>query len=92
MKQIIWISLIVIVLILGLVIGYSFNSSSTQTQKNLKSFNINIDNNAVYVSTSDCSQEYENKYGYKFGDCEIDSVHVGERFIDRVDCSCWQES
>ena len=89
MKQIIWISLIVITLILGLVIGYTLNSSPTPIKNNYKSFIIDM-GKSFSVSTSDCSQEYEKQYGYKFGDCEISSASIGERFFDRVECFCWQ--
>ncbi|MBS3075405.1 hypothetical protein J4429_03005 [Candidatus Pacearchaeota archaeon] len=47
--------------------------------------------NSVYVSTSDCSKEYENRFGLISGDCEISSASIGERFFDRVECFCWQE-
>jgi hypothetical protein len=90
MRKIIWIGLIVTSLILGLIIGYTMNSTPAQSQENYKSFIIEFEKNVIYASTSDCSNEYERLYGYKFGDCKISSAHVGERFIDRVDCSCWQ--
>ena len=91
MRNIIWIGLIVIALILGLVIGYTMNSTPTQSKNNYKSFIIDM-GKSFSVSTSDCSQEYETRYGYKFGDCEISSAGIGERFFDRVECACWQEN
>ncbi len=91
MKQIIWISFIIIALILGLVIGYTMNSTPAQSQKNLRSFNIDT-GKSFSVSTSDCSNEYEKQYGYKFGDCKISSAHIGERFFDKIECLCWQET
>lgn len=84
------IGLIVTALIVGLVIGYTIHSPPTQTKTNQKSFVIDVESNKILATSSDCIEEYKRQYGYSFGECEMDYVHVGSRFIDRIDCSCWR--
>jgi len=89
------VGLVIIILILGMFIGATFFSrTTTQAKQNFKSFVVDVSNDKmVSVYTSDCIDEYQERYGYRNGECEITSAstQAGNSFIQDYGCSCWRE-
>jgi len=89
------VGLIVIILILGIFIGATFFSrTTTQAKQNAESFVVDVFNDKmVSVYTSDCIEEYQNRYGYRNGECQITSAstQAGNSLLREYGCRCWIE-